>query len=157
MRLKPTKTKILSLRRLLPLRRRWARRGLRVVFTNGVFDIVHPGHVHILESARALGDILIVGVNTDSSARRLGKGPSRPVNTLAERSSVLAAMAFVDAVVAFGEDTPEELVAELKPAVLVKGGDYRVHQVAGRTHAGRVVIIPFKKGYSTTDLLRKLG
>ncbi|MFA5140392.1 MAG: adenylyltransferase/cytidyltransferase family protein [Elusimicrobiota bacterium] len=138
------------------LRRRWKRLRKRVVFTNGVFDILHPGHVHLLEKARGLGHALIVGVNTDASARRLGKGPDRPVNTLKDRMRVLAALACVDAVAAFGEDTPEKLLSRLRPDVLVKGADYRPDQVAGRRYAGRVVLISFKKGHSTTGLLKRL-
>ena len=152
-----TVRKIVSLNKLLSLRRGCSRRKLRVIFTNGVYDILHPGHIELLEKARALGDFLVVGVNTDASARRLGKkGPRRPVNRLADRMRLLAALACVDAVTAFGEDTPERLVSRLKPAVLVKGGDYRPEQVAGRRHAGRVVLIPLKKGYSTTGLLRRM-
>ena len=148
--------KIVSLRGLLSLRRRWARQGRRVVFTNGVYDILHAGHIHLLEKARGLGDVLVMGVNTDASVRRLGKGPERPVNRLADRMRLLAALACVDAVTAFAGDTPERLVSKLKPDVLVKGGDYRLGQVAGRRHAGKVVLIPLKKGYSTTGLVRKL-
>lgn len=148
----------MTLRRLLPLRRRWARRRLSVVFTNGVFDLLHPGHIHLLERARGLGDMLIVGVNTDASARRLGKkGPRRPVNPLAARCRVLAALACVDAVVPFGEDTPERLVSRIRPTIMVKGSDYRADQVAGGRHAERVVIVPLKKGHSTTGLLRKIA
>ena len=137
-------------------RERWRRERRRVVFTNGVFDLLHAGHVDLLEKARALGDVLIVGVNADASVRRLGKGPDRPINKLADRARVLAALACVDAVVAFSEDTPERLVARLKPDILVKGADYKPHQVAGRRHAGRVVLVPLKRGYSTTELLRKV-
>lgn len=155
---KETAGKIVGLRRLMALRNSWTRRKRRVVFTNGVYDILHPGHVKLLEQARGLGDALVVGVNTDASARRLGKGgPERPVNRLADRMRLLAALACVDAVVSFGEDTPERLVARLKPETLVKGGDYRPDQVAGRRHAGRVVLIPLKKGYSTTALIEKLA
>lgn len=148
--------KILSLRSMAALRRRWTKNGLRVVFTNGVFDLLHPGHVEVLEKAAALGDRLIVGINSDASARRLGKGPERPLNPLAARARVLAALACVDAVTSFKEDTPEQLLEKLRPDVLVKGGDYRPGQVAGRRHAGKVVIIPLKHGYSTTALVRRI-
>jgi len=155
MRPKPTE-KVLSRPGALALRRRWSRRGLRVVFTNGVFDLLHAGHADILEKAAALGDRLVVGVNTDASARRLGKGPGRPINRFADRARLLAALACVDAVVPFGEDTPEELLAELMPDVLVKGADYRPSQVAGRAHARKVVLIALKKGCSTTVLVERI-
>ncbi|MFH1726692.1 MAG: adenylyltransferase/cytidyltransferase family protein [Elusimicrobiota bacterium] len=151
-----SKAKILTPRRLAALRSRWARAGRRVVFTNGVFDILHPGHVDLLERARLLGDALIVGVNTDASARRLGKGSGRPVNRLADRCRVLAALACVDAVTSFGEDTPESLLEKLRPDVLVKGADYTVDQVAGRRYAGRVALVRLKKGYSTTSLIGRI-
>ena len=151
-----SKTKLKTLKRLLTLRQLWRWEGKRVVFTNGVYDLLHAGHVQLLERARALGDVLIVGINSDASARRLGKGPERPINRLDDRTAVLAALACVDAVIGFSEDTPAELLAKLKPDVLVKGGDYRKEQVAGREHAGRVAIIPLKKGYSTTAIARKL-
>jgi len=138
------------------LRRRWGREGLKVVFTNGVFDLLHAGHADLLEKAARLGERLVVGVNTDASARRLGKGPERPLNRLADRARLLAALACVDAVVPFGEDTPDALLAALKPDVLVKGADYRPSQVAGRAHAGKVVLIPLKKGYSTTALVERI-
>lgn len=138
------------------LRRRWARAGLRVAFTNGVFDILHAGHVELLEKAARLGERLIVGLNTDASARRLGKGPQRPINKLKDRARVLAALACVDAVVPFGEDTPERLLSRLKPDVLAKGADYRPDQVAGRRHAGKVALIPLKRGCSTTALLKRI-
>lgn len=149
-------TKILSPAAAVRARKRWRRERRVVVFTNGVFDILHAGHVDLLEKARALGDVLIVGVNADASVRRLGKGADRPINKLADRGRVLAALSCVDAVVAFSEDTPEKLVSRLKPDILVKGADYKAHQVAGRKHAGRVVLVPLKRGYSTTALLRKV-
>lgn len=135
---------------------RWRRARRRVVFTNGVFDILHAGHVSILERARALGDFLIVAVNSDASVRRLGKGPERPINPLKDRMRVLAGLACVDAVVPFGEDTPERLLSRLRPDVLVKGGDYRPGQVAGRRHAGRLVLLSLVKGRSTTAVVKKL-
>jgi len=143
---------------------RWVRtqqaQGRRVVFTNGCFDLLHRGHVEYLETARALGDALLVAVNTDASVQRLGKGPGRPLNPEADRARVLAALACVDRVVLFPEDTPRELIRELGPDVLVKGGDYRPEEVAGReevlARGGRVVIIPYVAGYSTTALLARL-
>lgn len=147
--------KFVSPARALARRRAWARQGLEVVFTNGVYDLLHAGHVELLERSKALGDVLVVGLNSDASARRLGKGPGRPFNRLADRARVVAALACVDAVTSFAEDTPERLVSRLKPDVLVKGADYKTGQVAGRRHAGRVVLIPLKKGYSTTALARR--
>ena len=148
--------KLKTLKRLVTLRQLWGWEGKKVVFTNGVFDILHAGHVHLLEKAKSLGDVLIVGANSDASARRLGKGPERPINRLEDRATVLGALSCVDAVIAFSDDTPAALVAALKPDVLVKGGDYRKGQVAGGEHAGKVSIIALKKGYSTTALVRRL-
>ena len=131
-----------------------------VVFTNGVFDLLHPGHVDVLRGARAEGAHLVVGVNSDASVRRLNKGPERPVRSEGDRAYVLAALECVDAVVVFDEDTPAELVATLRPDVLVKGGDYRPEEVAGgdtvRARGGRVVIIPLTAGHSTTATIAKL-
>lgn len=157
---KPTDTsdKITGPAALARKLRSWRAAGKKIVFTNGVFDLLHPGHVGLLESARASGDALIVGVNSDASARRLGKaGPKRPVNALKDRMRVLAALSAVDAVVSFSEDTPERLLSRLKPDVLVKGADYAPGQVAGREHACKLVLLPLKKGYSTTGLLRRLA
>lgn len=140
---------------------RWraGRRG-PVVFTNGVFDLLHPGHVDVLIKARAEGDHLIVGVNSDASVRRLGKGPERPVRSERDRAIVLAALECVDVVVVFDQDTPADLVARLEPDVIVKGGDYRPEDVAGgatvRARGGRVVIIPLTAGHSTTATIAKL-
>lgn len=131
----------------------------RVVFTNGCFDILHRGHVAYLTQARALGDRLIVGVNTDASVRRL-KGPGRPVVEQGDRAYVLAALACVDVVTLFDDDTPAALIAALLPDVLVKGGDYSPEQVVGRdvveSHGGRLVLLPFVAGRSTTDILARL-
>jgi len=143
---------------------RWVRemqaRGLKVVFTNGCFDLLHPGHVAYLEEARALGDALVVAVNTDASVGRLEKGAGRPVNPEADRARVLAALAAVDRVVLFDEDTPLELLTVLQPDVLVKGGDYRLEEIVGRevvlARGGGVRVIPFIPGYSTTALLERL-
>ena len=151
-----SKAKLKTLKKLLTLRQLWRWEGKTVVFTNGVYDLLHAGHVHLLEKARRLGDVLVVGVNSDASVRRLDKSPERPINRCEDRAAVLCALSCVDAVIGFTEDTPAELLSKLKPDVLVKGGDYRKDQVAGREHAGRVVILSLKKGYSTTAIVRKL-
>jgi D-beta-D-heptose 7-phosphate kinase/D-beta-D-heptose 1-phosphate adenosyltransferase len=140
--------------------RRWRRdvRG-RVAFTNGVFDLLHPGHVDVLLGARRHGDALVVGVNGDDSVRRL-KGPERPVRSAPERCYVLAALEMVDVVVVFDEDTPLELIGALRPDVLVKGGDYNEGSVVGardvRGWGGSVVIIPLTPGHSTTSTIERL-
>jgi D-beta-D-heptose 7-phosphate kinase/D-beta-D-heptose 1-phosphate adenosyltransferase len=134
--------------------------GQKVVFSNGCFDLLHPGHVRYLEEARALGDALIVGVNTDASVKRLGKGFGRPLTPEADRARVLAALACVDRVVLFAEDTPLNLITRLAPDILVKGGDYQLHEIVGReavlARGGRVVALPFVPGYSTTALIERL-
>jgi D-beta-D-heptose 7-phosphate kinase/D-beta-D-heptose 1-phosphate adenosyltransferase len=131
-----------------------------VVFTNGVFDLLHAGHVALLEAARAEGDALIVGVNRDASARRLGKGPDRPVTGETERARLIAALAAVDCVVLFDEDTPLNVIRKLRPDVLVKGADYAPDAIVGAADVegwgGRVVRVPLVKDASTTNLLRKL-
>jgi D-beta-D-heptose 7-phosphate kinase/D-beta-D-heptose 1-phosphate adenosyltransferase len=140
--------------------RGWRERAAgRVVFTNGVFDLLHPGHVDVLRGARACGDALIVGVNGDASVRRL-KGPERPVRTQDERAYVLAALETVDAVVIFDEDTPLELVRVVQPDVIVKGGDYRPETIVGadvvRARGGEVIVIPLTAGQSTTSIIEQL-
>ena len=133
--------------------------GRVVVFTNGVFDLLHPGHLRYLREARALGDALIVGLNADSSVRR-NKGPGRPVTPESERAEILSALACVDAVVFFDEDTPAAIVSALQPDILVKGADWPADQIVGRdtveARGGRVVRIPVEQGYSTTAILAKI-
>ena len=135
-----------------------AQRG-RVVFTNGVFDLIHPGHVDVLVGARRQGDALVVGLNSDASVRRL-KGAERPVRSEAERSYVLAALAAVDAVVVFEQDTPLELIVHLHPDVLVKGGDYSEESMVGarevRSWGGNVTVVPLTPGQSTTSIIERL-
>jgi rfaE bifunctional protein nucleotidyltransferase chain/domain len=135
------------------------RNGRRVVFTNGCFDLLHPGHIGSLEQARSLGDALIVGLNSDASVRKL-KGAGRPVLPERERAEILAALECVDAVVIFNAPTPREVIARLLPDVLVKGGDWPGDQIVGREEVeaagGRVVSIPVVPGYSTTEILRKI-
>lgn len=131
-----------------------------VVFTNGVFDVLHRGHASYLAQARELGASLVVAVNTDASARRLGKGPDRPLNGEQDRAALLAALESVSLVTFFDEDTPLQLVQELQPAVLVKGGDYDMRQLEEarwvESQGGRALAIPFVDGYSTTALVRKI-
>lgn len=135
------------------------RNGRRVVFTNGCFDLLHPGHIRCLEQARALGDLLIVAINTDASVRRV-KGAGRPVVPQGERAEVLAALAAVDYVTMFDEDTPQQIIARVLPDVLVKGGDWGPDQIVGRAEVeatgGRVVCIPLEAGFSTSALLEKI-
>jgi D-beta-D-heptose 7-phosphate kinase/D-beta-D-heptose 1-phosphate adenosyltransferase len=140
--------------------RAWRERASgRVVFTNGVFDLLHPGHVDVLTAARRAGDALVVGLNSDASVRRL-KGPTRPVRDAAERAYVLAALAAVDAVVVFDEDTPLELIRLLAPDVLVKGGDYTEATIVGaadvRARGGEVLVVPLTPGHSTTSPIARL-
>jgi glycerol-3-phosphate cytidylyltransferase len=137
------------------------RRGRRLVFTNGVFDILHAGHVQILSQCRELGDLLIVGVNSDASVRRLGKGPERPIHTVADRIIVLEGLRAVDAAVVFEEDTPSELISILKPEIHVKGGDYVAADLPEtavvESYGGKVVILSLLEGRSTTRAVRALG
>ena len=142
------------------LRRHGRPRDEVLVFTNGVFDLLHAGHVAYLEEARALGDVLVVGVNSDASVRRLGKGDERPWMSEDDRAALVASLRCVDAVCLFGEDTPRELLAELLPDVLVKGADYALEDIVGRTEVeaagGRVERIPLLEGRSTTELIRRI-
>jgi rfaE bifunctional protein nucleotidyltransferase chain/domain len=133
--------------------------GRTIVFTNGVFDLLHPGHLRYLQQARSLGDVLVVGVNADASVRR-NKGPARPITSGMERAEIVAALACVDAVVLFHEDTPAEIIRSIQPDVLVKGADWPADQIVGRdtveARGGRVVRIPVEQGYSTTELVEKI-
>lgn len=137
----------------------WRVMGKKIAFTNGVFDILHQGHIFSLSQAAKEADFLIVGVNSDASAKKL-KGDSRPVNTEQSRALVLASLVMVDAVVIFEEDTPLELIKSIMPDVLVKGGDYTVEQIAGAkevlANGGRVVINPMLEGFSTTAIIEKM-
>lgn len=131
-----------------------------VVFTNGVFDVLHRGHATYLANARALGGSLVVALNTDASARRLGKGPDRPMNNEEDRAVLMAALESVSLVTWFDEDTPLELITELKPDILVKGGDYDMDKLAEtavvKSYGGKALAIPFVDGYSTTALVKKI-
>jgi rfaE bifunctional protein nucleotidyltransferase chain/domain len=143
---------------------RWAEEqraaGRRVVFTNGVFDLLHPGHTRYLADARAHGDALVVAVNSDRSVRALAKGPDRPVTPEHERAELLAALAAVDAVVVFDEETPQHIVAAIQPDVLVKGADWAEDAIVGRDivegRGGRVVRVALARGYSTTAILDRI-
>lgn len=139
--------------------RAWQDRGDEVVFTNGCFDILHIGHIEYLEGARALGDRLVIGLNSDASTRRL-KGDTRPINHEHSRAYLLSSLSFVDLVTVFDEDTPKELISTLLPDILVKGGDYKEDEVIGgdevKSHGGKVVILPFKEGFSTTAIEQKI-
>ena len=150
---------VLSLHEAILRFGREKRNGRRVVFTNGCFDLLHPGHIETLEQARRLGDALIVGVNSDRGVREM-KGPGRPIVPERERAEVLAALECVDGVVIFGEPTPREIVAALLPDVLVKGGDWASDQIVGREEVeaagGRVVSIPVVAGYSTSAMVEKI-
>jgi rfaE bifunctional protein nucleotidyltransferase chain/domain len=134
-------------------------RGQSIVFTNGVFDLLHPGHVKYLEVARSLGDLLVVGLNGDASVRR-NKGPERPITTEAERAEILAALNAVDAVVIFDEDTPAEIVDALQPDVLVKGADWAADKIIGRetveARHGRVVRVALEPGHSTSTIVERI-
>lgn len=130
--------------------------GKKIVFTNGCFDILHAGHVSVLEFSRSKGDVLVVGVNSDASVKRL-KGPCRPVNNQKDRALVLAALQSVDAVSVFTQDTPYNLIKLVRPDVLVKGGDYKTSDIVGREFAKKVVRFPLLKGRSTTNIIKKVS
>jgi len=137
----------------------WKNERKKIVFTNGCFDIIHPGHIDYLAKAASLGDKLIIGVNTDASVQKL-KGPHRPIQNENSRAMVLAALGFTDAIVLFGEDTPARLIAELLPDILVKGADYTIDQIAGADtvtqNGGSVVLLPYLPGYSTSGIEAKI-
>jgi len=137
----------------------WGDDGQRVVFTNGCFDLLHPGHIAYLKDAKAMGDVLVVGLNDDASIRRL-KGESRPINPLDDRAAMLAALSSVDMVVPFSEDTPLHLITNLLPDVLVKGGDYTVDNIVGadvvQQEGGEVSVISFLPGYSSSALIERI-
>ena len=151
--------KIVDREALIAARRRLGEQGRRVVFTNGCFDLLHPGHVLYLAEARRLGDALVVALNSDASVRRL-KGAGRPILNESERAEVLAALAAVDWVTIFDEDTPRPLIAALLPDVLVKGGDWAIEEIVGREEVeaagGRVLALPYLEGSSTTDIIERI-
>jgi rfaE bifunctional protein nucleotidyltransferase chain/domain len=150
--------RVFSKQELLDARARWRAEGRTVVFTNGCYDLLHPGHVRLLESAKSLGDVLVLALNSDASVARM-KGPSRPVFSERERAELAAALAAVDAVVIFNEDTPRELISEVLPDILVKGADWS-HFIAGREEVeaagGRVLTLPLEAGYSSSHVIEEL-
>lgn len=154
-----TEKKILGHAELIKTLRRLRARGEKIVFTNGCFDVLHLGHVKYLQMARALGDVLVIGLNSDASVRRI-KGPKRPLNIQYDRARVLAALSAVDYVTVFGQSTPEKLIKIIRPDVLVKGADWQKSAIAGAdfviSHGGRVVLAPLVKGRSTTSLIGKM-
>ncbi len=156
---KPSGRKILPLKRLAAVRKRLKSEGKTVVFTNGCFDLVHGGHIRLFRSAKKLGDVLIVALNSDASVRRL-KGPQKPVFPLRERQEVLAAMSDIDYVTSFAEATPRRIIAALLPDVLVKGGDWGPGEIIGAEEVeaagGRVVRAPYLRGHSTTNIIAKI-
>lgn len=153
------KAKILSIEGMLAERQRLRAAGVRLVFTNGVFDLLHVGHVRYLAQARALGEALVVAINSDRSVREL-KGPQRPVFDQAERAEILAALRHVDYVVVFDDISPRSLIKSLLPDVLVKGGDYQLDEIHGREEVeaagGSVVSLPFVPGASTSSLIERM-
>jgi len=144
---------------LVQLVNKWQANGERVVFTNGVFDILHRGHIHYLAEARALGDRLVVGVNSDTSVQRI-KGTARPIQSEVSRAALLAGMQAVSAVALFGEDTPLQLITALQPDTLVKGGDYQLEDIVGADEViqsgGEVSVLSYLEGYSSTSIINKI-
>ena len=154
------KEKIVSQDQALKELKSWREKNKKIVFTNGCFDIIHPGHIDYLSQARDLGDILVLGLNTDQSVRLLNKGSNRPINDERTRAYVLAGLASVDLIVFFDEETPYNLIKLLQPNVLVKGKDYEVEKIIGfdilKENGGEVITIPFLDGYSTSSLIKKI-
>lgn len=159
MEMRPTKNKILERIVAIEVVSGWKARGLKVVFTNGCFDILHLGHVDYLEKARAKGDKLVVGLNSDASIERL-KGRGRPINDVGTRTRLLASLQFVDAVVVFEDDTPLALISDLMPDVLIKGKDYDIRNIVGADvvidNGGKVETIALVDGFSTTNIIEKI-
>lgn len=153
-----TNRKLFERAELVRQRAQWRDEGRKVVFTNGCYDLLHPGHIRLLESARSLGDVLILALNTDASVSRM-KGPSRPLISEQRRAALAASLQAVDAVTLFDEDTPRELISEVLPDVLVKGADWS-HFIAGREEVegagGRVVALPLEPGFSSTNIVGEL-
>ena len=156
--MKRLRSKVIPRTRIASLCNRLRRQGKTIVFTNGVFDIIHMGHVHYLSKAKAMGDVLIIGLNTDASVRKI-KGPGRPINRQSDRAGVLSALEFVDYVVYFSEETPARLIRQVRPDVLVKGADYRISEIVGAdfvtSYGGKVKRIALLPGRSTTRLMSR--
>jgi len=152
-------SKITNLPELPNLISNWKSKGQKIVFTNGCFDILHYGHICYLSKAKDMGDMMIIGLNSDASVRRL-KGQSRPINGQKERATLLASLSFVDAIVIFEEDTPENLIKSIRPDILVKGGDYTYETIVGAkfvsTYGGTVTTIPIVENFSSTSIINKL-
>lgn len=140
--------------------RQWRHEEKCIVFTNGVFDLIHPGHAAQLEAAKSFGDVLVVGLNSDRSVAMLGKGPERPVLNELARRALLLSIRWVDAVAIFHEPTPEHLITQIRPNVLVKGSDYKVDEVVGsefvKSYGGEVILVPLLPGYSTTSIIERI-
>ena len=153
-------TKVLTKEQLAPLLQQARAQKKRIVFTNGCFDLMHIGHTRYLQGAKALGDVLVVGVNTDESVKSLNKAPDRPIVSEAQRAEVVAALSSVDYVILFNEPDPQRLIAALQPDVLVKGGDWVVERIVGReiveAHGGIVRTIPLVPGVSTTSIIQRI-
>lgn len=150
---------LLSIEEFLEIRKKIKQEGKKLVFTNGVFDIIHRGHIDYLNRAKALGDYLVVALNSDASVKRL-KGEERPINALEDRAFVVANLKAVDFVISFDEDTPFEIISAIVPDVLVKGGDWQVDQIVGRdvveANGGKVYSLPYVENYSTTRIINKM-
>ena len=157
--LKEIENKIFNLEDLAPKTSRWKELGFNIVFTNGCFDIIHKGHIEVLSKAADLGDKLIIGLNSDSSVKKL-KGKSRPIINEKERALLLASLSFVDAIVVFSEKTPINLINVLRPDILAKGGDYKIEDIPGyeiiEETGGEVTLIPFVYGFSSTLIIDKI-
>ena len=157
--IKEIEKKIFSINRLANQVTSWKKGNQKIVFTNGCFDIIHRGHIEVLARTADLGDKLIVGLNSDSSIRKI-KGQSRPIIDERSRALLLASFRFIDAVILFSEETPENLIRSLKPEVLAKGGDYKINEIVGnkiiKENGGRIVLIPFIDGFSSTKVINKI-
>lgn len=147
--------KMTGVRKLKTILARLKKKGKKMVFTNGCFDILHAGHIKLFSKAGALGDVLVIGINSDSSVRKL-KGKKRPIQNLKDRVLVLSALECVDFVVSFDEETPDRLIRELRPDILVKGGDYKLCEIVGREYVKKVVRVKLEKGISTTGIIKKI-
>ena len=150
-----TQNKIIDPRNVEVLIEKLRNEEKKIVFTNGCFDIIHKGHIEHLRQARELGDILIIGLNSDDSIRRI-KGSKRPINTFEDRAAVLQSLECVNYIIQFEEDTPTELIRTITPDILVKGGNYTIHEAVGKEFAKEVKILPFIEGYSTTDIIKSI-